>query len=270
MKITFLTDNYVDAPALKAEHGFSCLIETDQHRILFDTGQTETMAHNLSVLFDQLPIVDGLVLSHGHYDHTGGMTHSLETIKKMTHTLYCHEYIYDQHLKGSSSEYEYIGMDISLKSSGLKFIQNIEKTEIFENIFLSGTVERAEVFNADAKLFAEIDGCCIKDPFRDEQYLIIDDGGLVIITGCSHSGIINIIEHARGLFPEKQVRAVVGGFHLFRCEPEQMDQVVQYFESSDIEQIVTGHCTGLNGLFALKNALGNKVIPIKVGLQIEL
>lgn len=272
MKITFLTDNYVDTPSLKAEHGFSCLIEFEQYRILFDTGQTDTMVHNMKVIFGDLPKLDGLVLSHGHYDHTGGLSNNFEDIMSMTKRVFCHEYIFENHLKQNNGQHEYIGMtvDLSLGSGCFEFIQNNKFVNIFDHVYLSGSIKRSISFNADEQLYAEVDGKCIKDPFRDEQYMIIEDNGLVIITGCSHSGIINIIKHAKTLFPHRHIRAVVGGFHLFRCNQKQMDETVNFLKNENIDTIITGHCTGLSGLFALKEMMGNKIIPIKVGLEILL
>ncbi len=272
MKITFLTDNYVDAAGLKAEHGFSCYIEYKDTKILFDTGTTMTAVENAKQIFRELPKADFAVLSHGHYDHTGGLQYSFDEIHQITNKIYCHKYIFDNHLKESKYGYQFIGFEVDKEKFNDKFelIQNEEFTEIKENIYLSGTVKRYFEFNADLKLIAKINGEYIKDPFRDEQYLIIDDNGLIIISGCSHSGIINIIEHAKHLFPGEKIKAVIGGFHLFRSTKEQMDETIDYFKQNNVEKIITGHCTGLNGLFAFNRNFPDNFIPIKVGLNLEL
>ena len=272
MKITFLTDNYVDMAKLKAEHGFSCLIEYNDTVILFDTGATDTAVENAKVIFDKLPKADFAVLSHGHYDHAGGLKYSLDEIAEITNKIYCHEYIFDNHLKETENGHIFIGMEVNQSKFNNKFelIQNKNFTEISKNIYLSGTVKRFKNFNADLKLIAEINGKYIKDPFRDEQYLIIDDDGLVIISGCSHSGIMNIIEHAKSLLPNKKIKAVIGGFHLFRSTDEQMKETINYFKENNVEKIITGHCTGLKGLFEFNRHFPDRLIPIKVGLNINL
>jgi 7,8-dihydropterin-6-yl-methyl-4-(beta-D-ribofuranosyl)aminobenzene 5'-phosphate synthase len=272
MKITFLTDNYVDMAYLKAEHGFSCFIEYENTKILFDTGATTTTVENSKVIFGKLPKADFAILSHGHYDHTGGLKYSLEDISKITNKIYCHKFIFDNHLKETKNGYKYIGMETDNNQFRKKIdlIQNENFTEIKKNIYLSGTVERYVEFNADEKLIAEIEGKFIKDPFRDEQFLIIDDNGLVIISGCSHSGIMNIIEHAKKLIPGKKVKAVIGGFHLFRSTEEQLKETIDYFKENKIEKIITGHCTGLKGLFAFHIHFQKNLIPVKVGLTVEI
>ncbi len=272
MKITFLTDNYVDKAGLKAEHGFSCFIKFGEISILFDTGATNTASENAKAIFGKLPKADFAVLSHGHYDHTGGLKYSLDDISEITNKVYCHEYIFDEHLKESQNGYEYIGIDIDKNkfNKKMKFILNRDFTEIAKNVYLSGTVRRYMNFNADEKLIVRIDDKYLKDPFRDEQYLILEDDGLVIISGCSHSGIMNIVEHAKTLLPNKKIKAVIGGFHLFRSTDEQLEETINYFKENKVEKIITGHCTGLKGLFAFNKHFADDLIPVKVGLSIDL
>jgi 7,8-dihydropterin-6-yl-methyl-4-(beta-D-ribofuranosyl)aminobenzene 5'-phosphate synthase len=141
------------------------------------------------------------------------------------------------------------------------------KQEIAKNIFVCGPVPQYFPFSADKNLYADTNAGTEKDPFRDEQFLVIDDGALVVLTGCSHCGIMNVVEHTIKMFPEKKIRSLVGGFHLFRATDTQVEEALNYLKSKNISNICTGHCTGLDALYKLKDALGERVLMTKVGLQ---
>lgn len=269
-KVTIIADNYTDRAELIAEHGFSAIIETFNSRILFDSGQGKAILNNLRVLGLENKQVDKIILSHGHYDHTKGLTDALKDGVTLGKDLYFHENIFEKHLrKTENNEYEYIGID-SDKCSLIKYYnlyENKDFCHIGENLYLSGSVPRYVDFHADERLHADISGKVAKDFFRDEQFLIIDDiEGLAVFTGCSHCGIINIIEHTKKLFPDKTISAVVGGFHLFRASKEQIKQTIDYLKKCDIQSIYTGHCTGMEASVQLKMSMPENVHILKVGM----
>lgn len=271
MKITIIADNYVDKTSYLAEHGFSCFIETSDYDILFDTGQGDAFINNLKLL--QIKHADFLVLSHGHYDHTGGLSHHLYDCAAIVDEIYASRYIFDNHLKlEGDHDYNFIGFGRTKDeiSHVFKLHLNSGFIQIAENVFLSGTIERAVDFDADGRLYADINGSRQKDMFRDEQYMIIrEDDGIHLITGCTHCGAENLIKHAKFLFPDDKIISLTGGLHLFRSTPEETERVIKVLEEEDIKIIATGHCTGVEAIFQMKNRLGDRVIFTKAGISIR-
>lgn len=269
MKVIFLVDNYVDKPELCAEHGFSCWIKYNEKNILFDVGQTENIYKNGKILGLDFSQLDCVVLSHGHYDHTGG----LDSIFNDKMKIYAHRDIGVDHFRISQDgEYHYIGINRDFYDRNRdKFILNEDIIEIFPDIFLSGKIFRYEPFDSDQNLFRYSGGIYYKDIFSDEQYLVVKENSeYSIFTGCSHTGIVNIIEDFYAKFGKVKIKAVVGGFHLFRSCGEELSMVAKYFLKHNIKKIYTGHCTGIETMIYLKNILGERVVPIKVGLELEM
>lgn len=271
MKITIIDDNYVDRTGLLAEHGFSCFIETSDFDILFDTGQGDAFFNNLKEI--DIKHADFLVLSHGHYDHTGGLSRYMYDCAAITTDIYASRYIYDRHLKHNNDEsYGFIGFSVNRDELDGQFDVHLNTgfTQIADNVFLSGVITRDDDFDADGRLYADIDGHRQKDPFRDEQYMIIrEEDGIHLITGCTHCGAENLIKHAKHLFPDDKIISLTGGLHLFRSEQNETDQVIDMLEKEDIKIIATGHCTGLNASFRMKERLGDRVVMTKAGIVIR-
>lgn len=266
MKIQVLVDNYVDRPHLCAEHGFSCLISFKDKKILFDTGQSSHIKKNGEVLNVRFDKVDFVVLSHGHYDHTGGLPFIFHNGLK----IYAHEDISSEHMRSPCpDEYEYIGIDKGFFATCNKsFIFNNTLFEIMPGVILSGRIKRYEPFDADDRLYLKKDDTFEKDMFLDEQYLVVcEDGAYSIFTGCSHAGIINIIKDFRLNFGDVKLKNIVGGFHLFKSDSKVLEKVADCLIHNDVEKIFTGHCTGIAGAIYLKQLLGERLIITKVGLE---
>ncbi|MGC9062448.1 MBL fold metallo-hydrolase [Calditerrivibrio sp.] len=270
MKVTFLVDNYVDRAGLLAEHGFSALIEVDGKNILFDAGQTGAIMSNIKFLGIYPKSIDFIVLSHGHYDHTGGLLYLnlSEHIK-----IYSHKAIDSRHLRVRlDGDYDYIGIDETFFSKNQHlFSFNESVSEIDKGIFLSGGINRFEEFDSDKNLFIEYSGVYSKDYFPDEQYLAIrEEDGWSIITGCSHAGIVNIVKDFKSKFGDPIIKSVIGGFHLFRSGEKELHHVSDFLMSNDIKYIITGHCTGINAICHFSKIFQKRFIPIKVGLTVEI
>ncbi|MGE4318109.1 MAG: MBL fold metallo-hydrolase [Deferribacterales bacterium] len=271
MKITIIADNYVDKSSYLAEHGFSCFIETADFDILFDTGQGDAFINNLKLL--NIKHADFLALSHGHYDHTGGLSRHLYDCAAITTDIYASRYIFDNHLrKNPDGSFDFNGFGSSRDeiSDNFKLHLNTGFTQIAENVFLSGTIDREINFDADALLYAEIDSHTRKDMFRDEQYMIIrEEDGIHLISGCTHCGAENLLRHAKKLFPDDRIISLTGGLHLYRSTQDDINSVIEFLEKEDIKIIATGHCTGIEAIFQMKSRLGDKVIFTKAGMEIR-
>ncbi len=206
MKITALTEN-TSAFGLPVEHGLSLFIEVNGRALLFDTGQTALFADNASRLNIDLRDVDICVLSHGHYDHGGGLERFLEINSKAP--VFLSRYAFEPHFNGE----RYIGLDTSLMDSDrLVFTDGV--TKIADDMTLYSCNEREKKLDLGSfGLNAEHSGRLIPDDFRHEHYLLIEENGRrVLISGCSHKGIINIVDWFK---PD----VLVGGFHFNKLQP---------------------------------------------------
>ena len=188
MKITALTENTA-ACGLPVEHGLSLFIEQDGRALLFDMGQTDLFAQNAARLGVDLAAVDIAVLSHGHYDHGGGLRRFLELNQKAP--VYISRHAFEPHFNGE----RYIGLDVSLRDSDrLIFTDGV--TKIADGITLYSCSDREKVLDLGSfGLNMKQDGKLVPDDFRHEHYLLLEENGKrVLISGCSHRGIINIME----------------------------------------------------------------------------
>lgn len=232
MKITALTEN-TSKTGLPFEHGLSLYIETENHNILFDAGQTGLFAENAETLGIDLGGVDIAVLSHGHYDHGGGLKKFFQLNK--TAPVYMSKYAFEPHYRG---EEKYIGLDLSLRDSErIIFTDGI--TEIDRGLTLYSCGDMKIILDTGSfGLNAVHDGKLAADDFRHEHYLMIEEKNKrVLISGCSHKGIVNITERFK---PD----VLVGGFHLSKLEPgDELKSVAERLNSYQTRYF-TCHCTG--------------------------
>ena len=232
MKITALTENTA-ACGLPVEHGLSLFIEQDGRALLFDMGQTDLFAQNAARLGVDLAAVDIAVLSHGHYDHGGGLRRFLELNQKAP--VYLSRHAFEPHFNGE----RYIGLDVSLRDSDrLIFTDGV--TKIADGITLYSCSDREKVLDLGSfGLNMEQDGALVPDDFRHEHYLLLEENGMrVLISGCSHRGIINIMEWFK---PD----VLIGGFHFNKLPLDgALRSYAETLASYDTDYY-TCHCTGV-------------------------
>ena len=232
MKITALTENTA-ACGLPVEHGLSIFIEQDGRALLFDMGQTDLFAQNAARLGVDLAAVDIAVLSHGHYDHGGGLRRFLELNQKAP--VYISRHAFEPHFNGE----RYIGLDVSLRDSDrLIFTDGV--TKIADGITLYSCSDREKVLDSGSfGLNMEQDGALVPDDFRHEHYLLLEENGKrVLISGCSHRGIINIMEWFK---PD----VLIGGFHFNKLPLDgALRSYAETLASYDTDYY-TCHCTGV-------------------------
>jgi 7,8-dihydropterin-6-yl-methyl-4-(beta-D-ribofuranosyl)aminobenzene 5'-phosphate synthase len=264
MKITVLADNLVYGKDLKAEHGYSLWIECGGKKILFDAGQSSVFAENAAVLGIKLEEADAAVLSHGHYDHAGGM----ELFFKLNRTAPL--YLKEEALQAKHGVRGYIGLpfDTEPYSKRLKFVK--QKFEAAPGLFIMPEISVHDKNGTRFKGFKIISGTEeLQDEFRDELFLAAaGTEKLSVISSCSHSGILNIIQSAEQLLGKKTA-FVLGGFHLKDSSSAEIRLFAEKLKERRIEKLVTGHCTGIEAYAELK-ALMPESCHSYAGMVLEL
>jgi 7,8-dihydropterin-6-yl-methyl-4-(beta-D-ribofuranosyl)aminobenzene 5'-phosphate synthase len=274
MRITVLVENSSYSPELRAEHGLSLFVETEQTKLLFDMGRTDLLLQNAERLGVKIDQVDLAVVSHGHHDHGGGLGAFLAENKKAN--VYVHARAFERHLSlkqgGVLGE---IGLNPLLRSSK-QIIFVGERAEIAPGMTLfSGVNERTLFSRCNDTLYMVKDDAVVADDFMHEQNLIIaENGKLVLFAGCAHCGIVNILRRAEEI-AGRRMDAVFGGFHLHspslkKSEPPERIRAVGEALASSGASFYTGHCTGEEAFGQLKAILGDQLTSISTGGRYEI
>ena len=239
MQLTVLSENTAGKNC-RAEHGLSYLIEADK-TILFDTGASDLFIQNAQKLNIDLNQVGIVVLSHGHYDHTDGL--SFLKNKK----LVCHPDTFISRYRANNTP---LGIKMSYEEASAVFdiTTSREPIRLSEQIWFLGEVPRLNDFEAKETVFKLGDGT---DDFvmDDSGLAIIENDGLIVISGCAHAGICNTVDHAIKVTGQKKVKAVLGGFHLQKND-ELTRKTIDYLKQLGVQQLIPSHCTMLPALAA--------------------
>ena len=273
-RITILCENSVGPiSGTLGEHGFAALVEHPAGSLLFDTGQGATLLHNARRLNRQLEQVEAVVLSHGHYDHTGGLVPLLEHTGPKT--VFAHPGVFASRFRikdtGDAISIGITATEDELTRVGARFQLATDCRWVAPQIALTGQVPRETVFETgDRGLFADRLGQN-PDTVPDDQSLIIQSPkGLVLLLGCCHSGVINTIEAACRQTGVDTVYAIVGGTHLGFCGPEQLEQTIVALRGYGVKRICTSHCTGFKGAARLLREFPAQFQPAAVGYTLEV
>ena len=260
MKITTLIENTAISPALTAEHGLSLFVETDRTRFLFDAGQSGAFADNAERLGVDLKRADFAVLSHGHYDHGGGMGKFLERNRRAN--IYVNQNAFERYCNGTE---KYIGLDRQLRESRRLVLTGDEHT-IAPGLTLSTCNGLPRPVPTDPfGLTEQVGQFFLPDDFRHEHYLLVrENGKRILFSGCSHKGILNILHWFR---PD----VLVGGFHFKKLPPDaqQLRTLGEAMAKYDTV-FYTGHCTGEAQFEVLKTILGDRLHAISTGTVIKI
>ena len=261
--ITVLVENTSLNKNIKAEHGLSIYIENEYEKILFDTGATDAFADNAEKLGINLASVDAAVISHGHYDHGGGIKKFLEINDHAPVYLSCNAFE-DYY----NNEYKYIGLDKKLIDCN-RIVMVRDYMKIGEKSAIISHRNLKDIFPTKSYgLLKKENGKFIDDDFMHEQYLIVKDGGKkILFNGCAHRNIFNIICNLK---PD----IFFGGFHFMKIEVvneknEELDLAADILGSLDTVYY-TGHCTGIKQYEYLKKKMGKQINYISGGSTIKI
>lgn len=265
--ITLLVDNTAGGQGMQAEHGLSFWIERGDVRILFDTGQGMVLQHNAKMLGIPLASVDSIVLSHGHYDHTGGLADVLNIANSPK--VYAHPNAFQPKYSRKKDSVRYIGIGEAHKQAVMRQAEFCSVTvprEIAKGIWCTGPIPRLNRFETFEGQFFKDLACETADFIEDDQALYMEcEQGIIVVLGCAHAGVVNTLQYIRMLTNDQPVLAVLGGMHLGGATTERLEYTVKKLHSMNIEEIMPCHCTGFQGMAYLSQSFKASCKPLQTG-----
>lgn len=271
MRIVNLIENTPGISGCLHEHGLSFYIETKNHKILVDTGASDALIHNAKVLGIDLTEVDTVILSHGHYDHSGGI---LSFVKMNPNAkIYMQKNAAGDYYHKDETVEKYIGIDKEIKNISQAFWVD-GNLKIDDELELYGNVTGRRLWpQGNMELKELVNSTFLQDEFSHEQYLVVSDGEKkFLVSGCAHNGVLNILEKYRALYGENPY-AMISGFHM-RKKTDYTDKDIAVMEETARELcntdtiFYTGHCTGEFPFEVMKKILGEQLIYVHSGEEI--
>ena len=275
IRVTVLVENTAAGRGLCGEHGLAYWIEARPERVLFDTGQTpEVLLQNADALGIDLAAAHAVAISHGHYDHTGGLWELLRLGGKprlLIHPKALARRV-SQQRDGTIQD---VGIppqndleSLEQHTSSLTFTDG--PTPVTEGLWVTGEVPRLNEYEDTGGRFFLDEACESADPIVDDQALFFDTrDGIVVVLGCGHSGVVNTLRYVQELTFGRPIHAVLGGMHLIHASEHRLDETVTAFRDIDIEMLGPAHCTGARAQARLWWEFQDRWVPCQVGSRFE-
>jgi 7,8-dihydropterin-6-yl-methyl-4-(beta-D-ribofuranosyl)aminobenzene 5'-phosphate synthase len=272
IRITVLVENSVHTRGLKAEHGLAWHIELGSHQVLFDAGQTDLLVENAVKLGVSLDHLDAVVLSHGHYDHCGGLATVLEhspRARLFLHPAALHSK-FSLQPDGSSRA---VGMQdasrAALARNQARVVETRTCTEVVRGLFLTGEISRSTDYEDVGGRFFLDEGGAQPDPLTDDQALFFDTAeGLVVLLGCGHAGVVNTVRHVQQLTGNRPVHTVLGGFHLLNADAHRLERTIVALRDLGIRRLGPAHCTGMAATARFWTDFAGQCVSVAVGARL--
>jgi 7,8-dihydropterin-6-yl-methyl-4-(beta-D-ribofuranosyl)aminobenzene 5'-phosphate synthase len=276
--VTIVVNNVVEEPGCLGEHGLALYVRLVvggiEKRILLDTGQTElVLQHNMRKLGFSAADLAAVVISHGHYDHTGGLLALLRSAARTLPVL-VHPEAWGERLTGAR-EPRRIGAAFApgdVERAGGTLVDAGRPVFLDDGVVVTGEVVRNEPVESKTSFRRLVDHQVVEDWIADDLSLVLDFGarGLLLLTGCCHAGLINTTEYARRVTKNPKIRGIIGGLHLIGASDERLRRTVEYLRHLQPDLLIPLHCSGAHESCALRQALGEVVKLAGVGRTIVL
>ena len=275
IRITTLSENTAGMGEFLGEWGLSVLVETKETIVLLDAGQRYSISHNADTLGIDLSKIEKVVLSHGHFDHTGGLRELLRRMRK-TVEIIAHPDIWQvKYARREGEPDRYIGSPFrqnELESLGGVFHLSSQPVRIAKDVMTTGEIPMITTFEKiDAALFVQEGYGWKPDKVLDDQALIVKTKqGLVVILGCAHRGMINTLYHAQQIAGTAEIHAVIGGSHLISASEERLWQTIAALKDLGVQKLGLCHCTDLPAAAVLAQEFGEHFFFNKAGTIVHL
>jgi 7,8-dihydropterin-6-yl-methyl-4-(beta-D-ribofuranosyl)aminobenzene 5'-phosphate synthase len=269
LEVVVLAENTVRGTGLLGEHGLAFWIDADGRSLLFDTGQGKVLQENARQLGIHFGGVEAVALSHGHYDHSGGLHVALQRARRAK--VYLHPAaLHEKYSRRDAPPHRSIGIPRSderaVQTGGRNVIWTKQPFEIVPGVHVTGEIPRITNFEDVGGPFYLDRACTQPDLLADDQALYVESAaGMVVLLGCAHAGVVNTLEYVSRIAGRKRIHAVLGGMHLLRAPRRRIESTGDALERFKVRVIAPGHCTGAAAVAYLWNRFPSRVTECATG-----